>query len=197
MAGIFLYAVRRISIDPGRVLMPNGMVKWFNEQKNYGFIIPDDGGRDLFFHRSDMQSSLLREGQLVTFGIEEGRKGPVAINVTPCDGEGNVLADKWQTAEHPEPYARSGPAYPDTRSGSRFQPPYNENIPKAKTGGRIAGLIAEAMSICDAADDLAARAGNEGDGEARRNLALNLSVLIRTAREKLDDAMDEFYGRGK
>jgi CspA family cold shock protein len=172
------------------------MVKWFNEQKNYGFIIPDDGGRDLFFHRSDMQASLLREGQLVAFGIEEGKKGPVAVNVTPCDGEGNAAAEKFQPSERPEQYTRSGPAYPDSRPSYSRPPAFREsNNHGRRMGGRMAGYLADAKSICDSAEELALRISDENDMETMRTQMLNLSVLLRTAREKLDDAMDEFYCR--
>jgi len=65
-----------------------GTVKWFNERKGYGFIVPDDGGNDLFVHHSEIQSegtAALREGQKVEYEIGEGEKGrPCATNVRPC-----------------------------------------------------------------------------------------------------------------
>ena len=64
--------------------MANGTVKWFNEQKGYGFITQEDGP-DVFVHYSGINSSgfkTLKEGDKVTFDIEQGKKGPAAVNVT-------------------------------------------------------------------------------------------------------------------
>jgi CspA family cold shock protein len=63
--------------------MANGTVKWFNEQKGYGFITQEDGP-DVFVHYSGINSSgfkTLKEGDKVTFDIEQGKKGPAAVNV--------------------------------------------------------------------------------------------------------------------
>lgn len=63
----------------------NGTVKWFNEEKGYGFIQKDDGGDDVFVHFRQINAEghrTLQEGQKVTFEIGEGRKGPQAENVT-------------------------------------------------------------------------------------------------------------------
>jgi CspA family cold shock protein len=63
-----------------------GKVKWFNDKKGFGFIVPDDGGAELFVHYSDIQSqgyARLEEGQSVEFEVGEGRKGPCAKNVVP------------------------------------------------------------------------------------------------------------------
>ena len=64
--------------------MANGIVKWFSETKGYGFIEQKDGP-DVFVHHSGINSDgfrTLNEGDQVTFDIEEGRKGPAAVNVT-------------------------------------------------------------------------------------------------------------------
>ena len=66
----------------------NGTVKWFNSEKGYGFIQPDDGSKDVFVHFRQVNYNgyggvTLDEGQKVTFNIGEGQKGPQAENVTP------------------------------------------------------------------------------------------------------------------
>jgi CspA family cold shock protein len=66
--------------------MPTGTVKWFNDSKGFGFITPDDGGKDLFCHHSAIQASgykSLKEGQKVSFDVTAGQKGPAAANVKP------------------------------------------------------------------------------------------------------------------
>ncbi|WP_457597234.1 cold-shock protein [Hydrogenimonas sp.] len=68
--------------------MINGTVKWFNTEKGYGFIQPDDGGKDVFVHFRQVNHTgfgrvELNEGQKVTFSIGQGEKGPQAENVTP------------------------------------------------------------------------------------------------------------------
>ena len=66
--------------------MGTGTVKWFNADKGYGFITPDDGGDDLFVHHSEIRVegyATLDEGQKVEFTVGQGKKGPCATNVVP------------------------------------------------------------------------------------------------------------------
>lgn len=58
-----------------------GTVKFFNTQKNYGFVEPEDGDEDLFVHASDVEAGNLNEGDEVEFEQEESDKGPRAVNV--------------------------------------------------------------------------------------------------------------------
>jgi cold shock protein len=64
--------------------MATGTVKWFNDGKGFGFITPDEPGKDLFVHHSAIQGSgfkSLAEGAKVSYDVEEGPKGPAAANV--------------------------------------------------------------------------------------------------------------------
>ncbi|ECH7948385.1 cold-shock protein [Salmonella enterica subsp. enterica] len=61
-----------------------GLVKWFNHEKGFGFITPKDGSKDVFVHFSAIQSNefrTLNENQEVEFSVEQGPKGPSAVNV--------------------------------------------------------------------------------------------------------------------
>jgi CspA family cold shock protein len=64
--------------------MASGVVKWFSDEKGFGFITPDDGGKDAFVHFSGIAGDgfrTLQEGAHVTFDVTEGPKGPQATNV--------------------------------------------------------------------------------------------------------------------
>ncbi len=65
--------------------MPEGTVRWFSNEKGFGFIAPDEGGDDLFVHYSAISGSgykSLEENQRVSFVVTEGRKGPQADEVS-------------------------------------------------------------------------------------------------------------------
>jgi CspA family cold shock protein len=64
--------------------LATGTVKWFSNQKGFGFIIPDDGGEDLFVHQSNIEADgyrSLEDGQKVSYEVAQGRKGPEATKV--------------------------------------------------------------------------------------------------------------------
>ena len=67
--------------------MSSGKVKWFNADKGFGFITPEDGSADLFVHHSEIKTegyASLDEDQAVTFDVGQGKKGPCANNVVPA-----------------------------------------------------------------------------------------------------------------
>ena len=89
--------------------MAIGKVKWFNNAKGYGFILPNDGGDDLFAHYSSIQMDgykTLKAGQDVDFEIIEGPKGLQATNIQAAESEGNddavALNDAIDEEEAPE-----------------------------------------------------------------------------------------------
>lgn len=66
--------------------MATGTVKWFNDQKGFGFIAPEGGGDDLFIHQSNINVEghrTLQDGQAVEYEVGEGKKGPEATSVRP------------------------------------------------------------------------------------------------------------------
>jgi len=67
--------------------MNMGTVKWFDATKGFGFITPDDGGKDLFVHVSEIQAAggdaTLKDGQAVEYEVGQSKKGPCATNVRP------------------------------------------------------------------------------------------------------------------
>ena len=65
-----------------------GVVKWYNSKKGYGFVSPDDGSKDVFIHASAVRAASLRflnEGQKITFTTEATDRGPSAINLKTID----------------------------------------------------------------------------------------------------------------
>lgn len=81
-----------IQIDPmtGKYI---GRMKWYNNQKGYGFIMRG-GGEEIFFHKSNTAEDIgnLQEGQWILYDVEETRKGPEATDVEPYEGETSLLA---------------------------------------------------------------------------------------------------------
>jgi cold shock protein len=77
-------------IRPRRLIqMAEGTVKWFSNEKGYGFITPDDGSKDLFVHFSSISGDgyrSLNDGARVSYEAEDGPKGPVAVNVQELAG---------------------------------------------------------------------------------------------------------------
>ena len=61
--------------------MHKGTVKFFNDEKGYGFITPEDGSKDVFVHKTGT-TTRINEGDQVSYEVEDGQKGPSAVNVT-------------------------------------------------------------------------------------------------------------------
>lgn len=75
--------------------MAEGVVKWFSAEKGYGFITPDDGGRDLFVHHTQIKMDgyrNLEQGQRVSYESGEGERGPQAAEVTPSNSDLSAAA---------------------------------------------------------------------------------------------------------
>lgn len=85
--------------------MTTGTVKFFNENKGYGFIAPDEGGADAFVHISSLERSgmrTLRENQRVSYDLEQDRRGKMAaVNIRAADAAGSSSDEQPEQAEQP------------------------------------------------------------------------------------------------
>ena len=79
--------------------MPQGTVKWFNDEKGFGFISPEDSSEDVFVHHTGIAGSgfkSLEEGEKVTYEVTQGRKGLQAVNVS----KGSFRPEPGRSTEH-------------------------------------------------------------------------------------------------
>lgn len=101
--------------------MSTGQVKWFNNAKGFGFILPDDGGGDLFVHYSSIGMEgykTLKAGQAVSFDVVEGPKGLHAANIIPLDSSDNSSGSSdTNTAESENTTENSDSAPPAPETG--------------------------------------------------------------------------------
>jgi CspA family cold shock protein len=72
---------RSLFFIQGKSKMQKGTIKFFNMAKGFGFITPDNGGKDVFVHANDIGGAQLQEGDKVEFDVVEGKKGPQASGV--------------------------------------------------------------------------------------------------------------------
>lgn len=83
----YFILIIQFTFSEEKLEMSTGTVKWFNADKGFGFITPDDGGKDLFVHHSEIQVgggyATLSDGQKVEFEVGQGQKGPCANKVIP------------------------------------------------------------------------------------------------------------------
>lgn len=61
--------------------MQTGTVRFYNEEKGFGYITPDSGEKDLFVHISGIESGVIRDGDRVQYQVEQGKRGPCAVSV--------------------------------------------------------------------------------------------------------------------
>ena len=86
--------------------MSTGQVKWFNNAKGFGFILPDEGGDDLFAHYSAIGMEgykTLKAGQQVSFDVIEGPKGLHAANILPLSGPDESQSDEEISSDDADP----------------------------------------------------------------------------------------------
>ena len=131
--------------------MATGTVKWFNNAKGYGFILPETGEGDLFVHYSSIQMDgyrTLKAGQAVSFEIVEGPKGGHATNIQTLDtGDGGTLERPVETTREPE----NTPAVP-TSSDSADE---NQRADTAKSPLMTPDLTSEIGSDAPRSEELA------------------------------------------